>query len=202
MTFKKLRRLIGLSLVETAVVLGIVGLVAGGIWVATGSVRTKQRYDNAYHEGLRVTAAIARVMKRSAFPDTNYATVGITQEAIDIGILPAGYKLVSISGLGVNAFVSPAGLTGMVFLSRLPSGPVIGYSLLTQTATGDEKGLDNAGCMQMVARFVQSDSRIVPEVWVSRVSDLRYEVFTLPASIMGYSKCPNNATLVTMLVRP
>ncbi|MDD5587329.1 MAG: type 4 pilus major pilin [Alphaproteobacteria bacterium] len=45
---KKARR--AFTLTETAIVLGVVGIVLGGIWVAAGSVYQKVRVNNAYEE--------------------------------------------------------------------------------------------------------------------------------------------------------
>ena len=51
---KSIRR--GFSLVESAIVLGVVGLVVAGIWKATGPVRAKQQLDQTVNDVIGIVS--------------------------------------------------------------------------------------------------------------------------------------------------
>lgn len=79
----------GFSLIESAIVLAIIGLVIGGIWVAASSVHHNQRTA-------RISAAVVSMVQaiRTNVPLANYPVgsnqeTNITAYAINSGIAPA-----------------------------------------------------------------------------------------------------------------
>ncbi len=103
----------GFSLVESAIVLAVVGLVLGGIWVAAASiVKTNRINDTA--------AAILSIARGASalFPTSNYPTTrniggstdgfegNVTNVLKQAGILPASF---AISDSGLSA-MSPMGV--------------------------------------------------------------------------------------------
>lgn len=52
----------GFSLIEAAIVLGIVGLVIGGLWIATASVREAERTDRAISLALQLYENTTRLL--------------------------------------------------------------------------------------------------------------------------------------------
>lgn len=84
---KSIRR--GFSLVEAAIVLGVVGLVIGGIWVGASSVRSKLD-ENRFFDGLlHIITEVQKQIPVYQPCDTGYWNM---QVYYDMGIIPADWK--------------------------------------------------------------------------------------------------------------
>lgn len=100
----------GFSLVEAAIVLGVVGLVIGGIWVAAASVMESMRVSEAV-KGLTLMADKAtRLLSRSDIETIGVQT-DITSFLVDSGAAPSnwvnGSTIVDPWGEPVIASISP-----------------------------------------------------------------------------------------------
>lgn len=74
----------GFSLIEAAIVLGIIGLVIGGIWVAASSAREKNRIARYEQDILMLVSNIRSVYARANIPvqDFVYPRMGILQGTV------------------------------------------------------------------------------------------------------------------------
>lgn len=95
----------GFSLIEAAIVLGIVGLVIGGIWVAASAVSDRMAATRIAGSLVQMADATQNLLKRSAYTEVN-----ITSAAIGAGIIPSGYTYVG----GVNTRCTIAGASAAI----------------------------------------------------------------------------------------
>ncbi|MGB4967399.1 MAG: type II secretion system protein [Candidatus Saccharimonadales bacterium] len=118
MTRTKQRRR-GFSLIEAAIVLGVVGMVIGGIWVAANAVIRKQRINEAAAVILQIVQGARGLLPLAVYPDVNYAnTPGITETLKATGIIP--YPLIKADG-GPNFAVTPSGFPFEVRATCFPN---------------------------------------------------------------------------------
>lgn len=89
----------GFSLIEAAIVLGIVGLVIGGIWVAAAAVAQNNRVSEMAKDVLSICARAKEVFPyRSAADTGNPANrININVTAYRAGLVPKGWKLATSS---------------------------------------------------------------------------------------------------------
>lgn len=76
----------GFNLIEAAIVLGIVGLVVGGIWVAATSVYANLRNKTATDQLLKIAQGVRALYATSA--NMANAAVDVTQDMARANILP------------------------------------------------------------------------------------------------------------------
>lgn len=79
---KRLRK--GFSLIEAAIVLGIVGLVIGGIWVAASAVQTNLRESTASQGVLQIVNNVRNLY----YGQSLTATATITSDLVSAGAIP------------------------------------------------------------------------------------------------------------------
>ncbi len=97
MTHQSAKR--GFNLVEAAIVLGVIGLVIGGIWVAAASVQSNLRKTNAMTGLIQIATNTANLLKNHAYPAG--PQIDITTQMISAGALPGNF----VDGTaGVNPF--------------------------------------------------------------------------------------------------
>lgn len=77
----------GFNLVEAAIVLGVVGLVIGGIWVASAAVQSNLRKSEA-SKGL---VQIVRNVRNLYYGQSPTATANITTQMISASALPSNF---------------------------------------------------------------------------------------------------------------
>lgn len=93
----------GFNLVEAAIVLGVIGLVIGGIWVAASAVKFNFEKNRRTEDLILISEGMRKLFPRSMIP-TSGQTV-ITSAAFNAGIFPGGYTL-----SGENAIEPTSGL--------------------------------------------------------------------------------------------
>jgi type II secretory pathway pseudopilin PulG len=96
------RRFRGFTMTETAIVLGVVGIVLGGIWVAAGSVMRNGRTKQAVQDIVSMASNI-----RATYMATNSFSISGNQTAamITAGIVPSTLQ----TGVPANPTVNPWG---------------------------------------------------------------------------------------------
>jgi len=98
------------SLIEAAIVLGIIGLVIGGIYTAVASVKSASRVSNLIADLAAIRYKAGRLFPISQYPATGFTDM--TAVAFNAGVFPASYKL-----LGNGTAASPDGVQMSVQLS-------------------------------------------------------------------------------------
>ncbi len=92
----------GFSLVEAAIVLGVVGLVIGGIWAAAATMRFNQKMNQevqgiaffisqtrSLYKGLGANGVVPRKLFENSYPDGWQAYAGTTDHFLS----PLGYRV-------------------------------------------------------------------------------------------------------------
>lgn len=85
---RKTRARRGFNLIEAAIVLGVVGLVIGGIWVAAAAVSENMKVNDTLN-GVATTAN--NVQRLISFADATVMNEDITPDVIDTGIFPTDW---------------------------------------------------------------------------------------------------------------
>lgn len=88
----------GFNLVEAAVVLGVVGLVIGGIWVAAADVRNRQKASGVLSDIILLSKDVQRIFPLESYPTTNNSNTAVTITALKAGIMPATWYTPNASG--------------------------------------------------------------------------------------------------------
>lgn len=174
----------GFSLVETAIILGVAGIVLGGLWVSIGTIRTKANQsqvatDLAYSvmnfkDFFRNSAAIATPTGVKTGPSlTSYALEQglIPPELLRSRSLVGGVYLADHSAVD-KRWVSANPLSGS-FVVRSDVGDA-GYQFLV-----DVKGLNQAACIFLGAKLSGSDAG-VPAPLSTKVNATTYFVPVTP----------------------
>lgn len=98
------------SLIEAAIVLGVIGLVLGGIWIATSSMSDSRKITNTARAILQVASAAKANIPASMW--SNSSSQDITTTAISMGLIPKDF-------IQNGSFYNPWGGTMSL---KLPNG--------------------------------------------------------------------------------
>lgn len=78
----------GFNLIETAIVLGVVGLVIGGIWVAASAAYDRQKSNELASTILRMVDGTRTLFPMNAWPAESTGYTSITSLLIQAGYVP------------------------------------------------------------------------------------------------------------------
>ena len=78
----------GFNLIEAAIVLGIVGAVIGGIWVAASAVMESQKINTMASEILQAVYGTRKLVNYSSYPTDMNGFVALNTTIVAAGILP------------------------------------------------------------------------------------------------------------------
>lgn len=165
---KKNRR--GFSLIEAAIVLGVVGLVIGGIWIAASAVRENLKIERTNEiitlAAKKIVTALKEV-RTGTYPDgTNITTL-----ATSIGAIPPDGK----TPLGVIIVITDTDFNARGFVLNLA-------------------GLNSKTCTKVVSRH----SSLYKKTGLVRVSFypaiIHYASFPIPMNIVSQN-CKNTTSI-------
>jgi prepilin-type N-terminal cleavage/methylation domain-containing protein len=134
----------GFNLIESAVVLGIIGLVIGGIWLAADSVIQSQRINNTAAGIIQLTNGARRLFSISDYPSSYGTTTYVISTAVAAGILPADFKY------SAGAGQSPMGGRVTMGLACWSTCPMLAIYVYGSASSG---GMTRAECIQLIRRF-------------------------------------------------
>lgn len=179
MTACKKRR--GFSLIEAAIVLGVVGIVIGGIWYAATSVIQSQRINDTAAGILQIASGARRLFSHADYPTTASTDTTVTSTVVSAGLFPADFKIGS-SGFAI----SPMGAMIRVHIS---TGPRLRIGISGLSTLSD--------CAQLIRRFAApaKDNNDLLEVWGG---SLRLTPPFNPALVT----CPANTGEIVFWFRP
>ncbi|MGE4350847.1 MAG: type II secretion system protein [Bdellovibrionales bacterium] len=130
----------GLSLIELAIVLGVMGLVSGAIWVAASSVREQQPIQDSVQIVTEIASNVRGIY--TGFPTASAPSLS---EQISRGIFPQAV----VNDAGSDT-INPWG--GTISLD-FPSGRLSGFSINYTLPTSLASTVRNFACMEMVTRI-------------------------------------------------
>lgn len=137
---RRLPRPLGFTLLETAIVLGVLGIVIAAIWIASASALSAQKQKRTSEAVIAIVQNIRSYVKKI---DVNGLSLN-TQNAIDLGLLPQdivrGTNAVNAYGGDFNVLVTSSGIS--IALARLPSEACV--DLIYSHFGGDTTVNDNS----------------------------------------------------------
>ena len=136
----------GLTLMETAVVFGVVGMVLGGVWMAASSVYAKQRVNTTVVQIWQIANNV-----HARYTGRTLTASPTTAQMVSAGLFPAEMirlqgnvaSIINAWGGAVNAVVCPGGMSGV---QGCPS-PAVPVTMLQL----DFLGLRPSECMSLFA---------------------------------------------------
>lgn len=104
----KSKRVLGFNLIEAAIVLGVVGLIIGGIWVAASAVSRAQKIDRTVSAIHLTMNKLSNLYRNQTFPT---AVTDLTPMLISAGAIPANLiqNTSALSGWGGLMFYEKVG---------------------------------------------------------------------------------------------
>lgn len=166
------RKTRGFTLTEVAIVMGVVGLILGGIWIAAAAVYTNHRVNTAYTQVMRIVQGTrALYASQALFPVSQQGT-NITNNLKQAGIIPkdmineevgVGVKNPWSTGTRVYATTTRNGFA--IFLRRIPQSACIQLVSKVAGPGGTDVGLHNMpGFANKLARADAVGDWPVPDV--------------------------------------
>lgn len=189
----------GFSLVEAALVLGVIGLVIGGIWVAADSVRQNQRINETANDILQISSAARKLLPYYSYPTTNPTNTDITQIALNAGITTNNFKI-------LNAY-NAENAVGVVFSIRqacYSTCPMLSITLRGPGETSPYAGkLTPANCRQLVRRFaglMRNNSDLI-SIQIQTFANSSYQILYPPIDGNAVD-CPDNMSAINFWFKP
>lgn len=137
----------GFSLIEAAIVLGIIGIVIGGIWVATSAVQMNRRVNVLVSDILKIQTQTS-AKGRSFFNGITYG-IPTTNWQQEMGMIPADWVFDTANGL----YVEP---TFQLQVVPMIYDPNTGYTLVIRVQTADVSALPRPFCDKFMSSLVGS----------------------------------------------
>ncbi len=147
MTRKNHKR--GFNLIEAAIVLGVVGLVIGGIWVAAASVNRRFKISRLSSDMFAIVQATHRLVPYANYP-TSWGNDNITSFARNAGIISPDY---SITGQYSPEAHAPSGVTITLELECNSTCP----SLQLTVYAGNN--FDRSDCINLLQSVVRPENK-------------------------------------------
>lgn len=183
----------GYNLIETALVLGIVSVVIGGIWYSASAVKSYYRIKTAAEQVLTVRNSLKDLLQPTNFPTYSGGYWGINSTVYNAGMYPPDFTFIS------GGAISPEGIGYNAF--TVCWGPYGGATcpLLNITVGVNDGALTTAECTTLLRR--------VATTFRDR-SDLGYIQLGSPTSYLyppidgSTIACISTTTLIQFFFRP
>ncbi len=188
----------GFSLIETAVVLGVIGLVVAGIWIASSSVSSSKRTNDTVAALLRISGGTRNLFRNSPEYPTVFGTLtNVVSTLYAVGVIPNDFDLKSSTYV-----VSPEGITMGVALACYTPCPMLEVAVYGPTA-GLESKVSSAECVQIIRRFagLAKDSNDLLFVQVAVPGNATYQMLSTPIDPAAVD-CPSNFEYVVFWFTP
>lgn len=193
----------GFSLIEAAIVLGVVGIVIGGIWYSAASVQQSQRINDTAAGILQIAQGARRLFSHSDYPTANNTATNVTSTAAASGLLPGDFKYISGQtatspmGAGFSVALSCYGATGSFYC------PMLQIAFTGPANSVNPGTLTTADCIQLIRRFaglvkISDDFLYVQIVTPTNPGFLYLYPPINPASVT----CPADTSHVNLWFRP
>lgn len=178
----------GFNLVEAAIVLGIVGLVIGGIWIAAASVRFNQNINEMATVALRVGVGMRGQFPPGLRPAATLTSNIATPLAVDLGFIPASWPL-------APGFLRTHPFGGNTRVSVDPSAPsiLVGFYELTY-----QQCIGIAQKLSLTAKTYPDD---ILYILIVGTSVYQYNPSGAPAYEQAVTNCPATNGVVSVYFR-
>ena len=192
MTACKKRR--GFSLIEAAIVLGVVGLVIGGIWYAATSVLQNQRINNTADGILQIASGARRLFSYSDYPTVSGTSVFATQTAAAAGIFPGDFRYLP-SGYAAT----PMGASFYVDLGCSSVCPMLKIGIRVQNSSSI---ITPSDCIQLIRRFAGLAKDNSDFLYIQRGTTSGPIMYFYPPIDPALVTCPTDTTYIQFWFKP
>jgi len=134
------RKTRGFTLTEVAIVMGVVGLILGGIWIAAAAVYTNHRVNTAYTQVMKIAQGVRALMATKPQFNCDAPSMcdrNIVPDLKAAGVIPKDMWDPDNADRGRN----PWGSAAFVFSTTQGNGFLIHYSRMPQD-----------GCIQLISK--------------------------------------------------
>ena len=199
-TPKSAARHIGFSLIEAAIVLGIIGLVLGGIWIATSSITQARKINDMASAYLQIASNTRRLIPISNYPTTATTSTYITNTLSKAGVLPGDYAINTSTQIASG----PSGANFRVFMvCWTGSCPALGIAIFGPSSPVVATNMTIAECNQLVRKLfaLDRDTSNVMSVQIASTTNVNYQLLYPPFNASSVN-CPSNLSYITVLFQP
>jgi prepilin-type N-terminal cleavage/methylation domain-containing protein len=180
-----LRKKRGFNLIESAVVLGVLGLVIGGIWYAAASVRQSQRINETATGILQIANGARRLFSYSDYPTTNNTSTYVTGVLVAAGLIPTA--------------TSPTGANFSLALSCYSVCPMIQVGI---NGPALSEAITSSDCIQLIRRFAGLAKDNTDFLYAQRNVTSGPTLFLYPPIDPTQVTCPEDTTYITFWFKP
>lgn len=138
----------GFSLIEAAIVLGVIGLVIGGIWIAAADLTAKQRLNEAAAGTLTTIENARRLFPAYSYPTTTGTTIFIGETMHAAGAYPPGWVA------SLHQAISPEGVRVEITQSCASTCPALSFKFWGPGQTTYPTSLSVAECTYLMKRLI------------------------------------------------
>jgi type II secretory pathway pseudopilin PulG len=162
----------GFNLIESAVVLGVVGLVIGGIWVGAAALNEQWNVTRHAQQIQLIANRTMALLKGQSYSVGVWSSV--TPELLAAGVFPEDMSVVSGDPRNVWG--------GIVSVNLAPGSPVTQFAVST-------RGLDYAACTKMVFAVAGSfkDGSFLEKVNTAKMDDSNAMSVSVPLTITPHN---------------
>lgn len=186
------------SLIEAAIVLAVIGLVIGGIWTATDTVRLRNKTARTVENILTIVSKTRSLFPLTEYPSTDASANGITNAGIAAGVIPkdwvAGNNFVTSYGVGTGA-------TGLSLSYYLPYQEMIALRLAGREG-GYSSGMNQRECQAFLTafmpRFKDQQNLIYAQIQQADAAN----IYIYPPATISSISCPADFLYIVLWFRP
>ncbi len=184
------------SLIESAIILGILGLVIGGIWLAAAQVREQNRVTTVAN-AILFAAQSRGLYPRESYPTTPSTGVNVTQTSVRAGLLP-GAQLIASN----QEALLPVGVSLRTALSCYSNCPVFNVTMNGPSIPSKQSRVSGAECKQIIRRFAGLAKNGTDMIYVQiSVDGNSNHQFLYPPINGATVDCPDNFDYVVFWFR-
>jgi type II secretory pathway pseudopilin PulG len=193
------RTRLGFNLIESAIVLGIIGLVIGGIWYAAAAVIQNQRVNDTATSILQIANNARRLFPISSYPTVSGTDIAVTSTAFAAGAIPGDFKYVS----GAYA-TSPMGAQIGVYTSCWSRCPMLGLIMRGPYSPAIPSTMTTSDCVQIIRRFAGLEKDNKSNLFYVQVAVQGNAgfLFLFPPFDPALVNCPANTTDIAFWFNP
>jgi hypothetical protein len=187
----------GFNLIEAAIVLGVIGLVIGGIWVAASDVSSKMRVNETAQGILKIVSAARPLLPFSSYPSTLGATINVTSTMSAARAIPASFQ--HLGGVART----PMGTNITIEQSCWTTCPMLAISWRGPGDSWQPGRTSPAECIQLVRRLatIMRDNSNMYYIQIQVPGNSGYQMLYPPIN-PSIVDCPANYNVVNVWFRP
>ena len=190
----------GFSLIEAAIVLGVVGIVIGGIWYAANTVQSSMRVSDLTKSVIQTAEATKRILQRGNYPFWNNGFIGgIGRMAVAAEIAPKDYSFNNSSEVFTSPYNAAFSMATVCFGNYGGSTcPALNVYISIKNS-GASAGLTTAECTQMLRRL---GSLLKDNGMIGRIQLGSPTTFFDPPFNASTAQCASTTTVMQIFFKP